>query len=125
MAREFGRSARVASQIQKDLALILQRSFKDPRLGFVTVNEVIVSRDLAVAKIYVTVLNADQQSIRKNIAILNEAAPFLRKEVATRMKMRHIPEMRFYYDDSIDTGMRVEALLQELHHEQPPEQDED
>jgi len=116
MAREFGRSARVASQIQKDLALILQRSFKDPRLGFVTVNEVIVSRDLAVAKIYVTVLNADQQSIQENIAILNEAAPFLRKEVAHRMKMRHIPEMRFYYDDSIDTGMRVEALLQELQH---------
>ncbi len=125
MAREFGRSARVSSQIQKELALILQRSFKDPRLGFVTVNEVVVSRDLAVAKIYVTVLNADRQSIQENIVILNEAAPWLRKEVAARMKMRHIPEMRFYYDDSIDTAMRVEALLKELQREKPPEQDED
>ncbi len=125
MAREFGRSARVSSQIQKELALILQRSFKDPRLGFVTVNEVVVSRDLAVAKIYVTVLNADRQSIQENIVILNEAAPWLRKEVAARMKMRHIPEMRFYYDDSIDTAMRVEALLKELQREKSPEQDED
>lgn len=124
MAREFGRSERVSSQIQKDLALVLQRGIKDPRLGFVTVNEVNVSRDLAVAKVYVTVLNANQHEIEENIKLLNEAAPYLRKEVATRMKMRHIPELRFFYDDSIDTGMRVSALLNGLEQE-PPLQDEE
>ena len=61
MAREFGRSARVSSQIQKQLALILQRGIKDPRLGFVTVNEVIISKDLAVAKVYITVLNVNER----------------------------------------------------------------
>jgi ribosome-binding factor A len=124
MAREFGRSERVSSQIQKELALVLQRGIKDPRLGFVTVNEVNVSRDLAVAKVYVTVLNADQQQIQENIEILNEAAPYLRREVATRMKMRHMPELRFYYDDSIDTGMRVEALLKGLEREKPLQDEE-
>lgn len=124
MAREFGRSERVSSQIQKDLALVLQRGIKDPRLGFVTVNEVNVTRDLAVAKVYVTVLNANQHEIEENIKLLNEAAPYLRKEVATRMKMRHIPELRFFYDDSIDTGMRVSALLNGLEQE-PPLQDEE
>ena len=124
MAREFGRSERVSSQIQKDLALVLQRGIKDPRLGFVTVNEVNVSRDLAVAKVYVTVLNANQHEIEENIKLLNEAAPYLRREVATRMKMRHIPELRFFYDDSIDTGMRVSALLNGLEQE-PPLQDEE
>ena len=124
MAREFGRSERVSSQIQKDLALVLQRGIKDPRLGFVTVNEVNVSRDLAVAKVYVTVLNANQHEIEENIKLLNEAAPYLRKEVATRMKMRHIPELRFFYDDSIDTGMRISALLNGLEQE-PPLQDEE
>jgi ribosome-binding factor A len=124
MAREFGRSERVSSQIQKELALVLQRGIKDPRLGFVTVNEVNVSRDLAVAKVYVTVLNADQQQIQENIEILNEAAPYLRREVATRMKMRHMPELRFYYDDSIDTGMRVEALLKGLEGEKPLQDEE-
>ena len=124
MAREFGRSERVSSQIQKDLALVLQRGIKDPRLGFVTVNEVNVSRDLAVAKVYITVLNANQHEIEENIKLLNEAAPYLRKEVATRMKMRHIPELRFFYDDSIDTGMRISALLNGLEQE-PPLQDEE
>lgn len=113
MAREFGRSARVSSQLQKELALILQRDIKDPRLGFVTVNEVVVTRDLAVAKVYVTVLNADKKAIRDNIEILNEASPYLRGVLGKRMKMRIIPELRFIYDDSMDTGLRVDALLKE------------
>lgn len=61
MAREFGRSSRVASQIQKELALILQRGIVIRGLGFVTLNEVVLSKDLAVAKIYFTVLNTDDQ----------------------------------------------------------------
>lgn len=114
MAREFGRSARVSSQIQKELAVILQRGIKDPRLGFVTVNEVSVTKDLSVAKVYVTLLNADKSAIKNNIAILNEASPYLRSEVGKRMKMRSIPELRFYYDDSLDTGLRMDALLKGL-----------
>jgi ribosome-binding factor A len=111
MAREFGRSSRVSSQLQKELAQLLQRDIKDPRLGFVTVNEVIVSKDLAVAKVYVTVLNADKATINENINILNDAVPFLRNELRKRMKMRIIPLLRFYYDDSMDTGIRVAELL--------------
>ena len=114
MAREFGRSSRVSSQIQKELAQGLQRDIRDPRLGFVTVNEVIVSKDLAVAKVYVTVLNADKASIIENINILNDAAPYLRSELGKRMKMRIIPMLRFYYDDSMDTGLRVAELLNEV-----------
>ncbi len=113
MAREFGRSSRVSSQIQKELAQTLQRGIKDPRLGFITVNEVVVSKDLAVAKVYVTVLNADKATIRENIDILNDAAPYLRSELDNHMKMRMIPELRFYYDDSMDRGLRVSELLNE------------
>lgn len=113
MAREFGRSARVSSQIQKELAVILQRGINDPRLGFITVNEVEVSKDLAVAKVYVTVLNADDQGKREQIKFLNEDAPVIRTELAKRMRLRHISELRFYYDDSFDTGMRVAELLSE------------
>ncbi len=113
MAREFGRNARVSSQLQKELALILQRDIKDPRLGFVTVNEVVVSKDLAVAKVYITVLNADKETIQDNIEILNEASPYLRGVLGKRIKMRAVPELRFFYDDSMDTGLRVDALLKE------------
>ncbi|WP_305908448.1 30S ribosome-binding factor RbfA [Methylomarinum sp. Ch1-1] len=111
MPKEYGRSERVSSQMQKELAYVLQREIEDPRLGFVTVNEVVVSKDLAVAKIYVTVLNADEEGKKLNIVALNELAPVIRHEVAKRMRLRHISEFRFYYDYSFDTGMRVDELL--------------
>jgi len=120
MPKEFGRSQRVASQMQKELALILQRDVHDPRVGFVTVNEVVLSKDLAVAKIYITVLNSDEQAKKNNVAALNEISPFIRHELAKRMRLRHISDLHFYYDHSFDTGMRVSELLQEL---DPPPQD--
>ncbi len=115
MAREFGRSQRVASEMQKELAEILQREVHDRRLGFVTVNEVVLSKDLAVAKIYITVLNAnDETSKQENVKVLNEISPFIRHELAKRMRLRHISELHFYYDHSFDTGMRVAELLHDL-----------
>lgn len=114
MPKEFGRSQRVASQMQKELALILQRDVHDRRVGFVTVNEVVLSKDLAVAKIYVTVLNADEAGKLANVKALNEISPFIRHELAKRMRLRHISELHFLYDHSFDTGMRVSQLLHEV-----------
>lgn len=114
MPKEFGRSQRVASQMQKELALILQRDVHDKRVGFVTVNEVVLSKDLAVAKIYITVLNADEAGKLANVKALNEIAPFIRHELAKRMRLRHISELHFHYDHSFDTGMRVSELLHEV-----------
>lgn len=114
MAKEFGRSARVSSQMQKELALILQRDIDDSRLGFITINEVELSKDLAVAKIYVTVLNVDEQGKKNNVKWLNELGPVIRHHLAKRMRLRHISELRFYYDDSFETGMRVSELLSDV-----------
>ncbi len=114
MANEFGRNARVSSQMQKELSYILQRDIDDSRLGFITINEVEVTKDLAVAKVYVTVLNVDEQGKRANVKLLNELAPIIRHLLAKRMRLRHISELRFYYDDSFDKGMRVAELLSEV-----------
>lgn len=114
MPKDFGRSQRVSSEMQKELASILQREVHDRRIGFVTVNEVVLTKDLAVAKIYVTVLNADEAGKKANIVALNEISPFIRHELAKRMRLRHISELHFYYDHSFDTGMRVSELLQEV-----------
>lgn len=113
MPKEFGRSARVSSQLQKELALVLQRDLKDPRLGFITVNDVVMTKDLSVAKIYVTVLNVEEDGKRNNVKLLNQLAPQIRHDVAKRMRLRHISELRFFYDNSFDTGMRVAQLLNE------------
>ncbi|MGR9117227.1 MAG: 30S ribosome-binding factor RbfA [Gammaproteobacteria bacterium] len=114
MAREFGRSDRVSSQIQKELALILQREFTS-RLGLITINEVVTSKDLAVAKVYFTVLNADEKGKKETVKYLNETAPHTRSDLGKRMRLRNVPELRFYYDDSFDTGMRVAELLSDIH----------
>jgi ribosome-binding factor A len=114
MGREFARHDRVSSQMQKELSLILQREISDPRIGFVTINEVIVTKDLAVAKIYITVLNTDASGKKASAKALNEISPHIRHALAKRMRLRHISELRFYYDDSFDTGLRVADLLGEV-----------
>jgi ribosome-binding factor A len=114
MAKEYGRSARVASEMQKELSFILQRVVKDSRLGFITINEVNLTKDLAVAKIYFTVLNADAAGKQNHVKWLNQLAPVVRHELAKRMRMRHISELRFFYDDSFDTGMRVAQILSDI-----------
>jgi ribosome-binding factor A len=114
MPKEYGRSSRVASQMQKELALILQRDIDDSRLGFITINEVVLSKDLASAKVYFTVLNSTDQGKKNHIKWLNELAPMIRHHLAKKMQLRHISELKFYYDDSFDTGMRVAELLSDL-----------
>lgn len=102
--------------MQKELALILQRDIDDSRLGFITINEVVLSKDLASAKIYFTVLNSDEQGKRNHLKWLNELAPMIRHLLAKKMQLRHISELKFFYDDSFDTGMRVAQLLSEVQH---------
>ena len=114
MPREFARRDRVSSQMQKELSYVLQREIEDDRLGFITINDVMVSKDLAVAKIYVTVLNADSDEKKRSIKALNELAPIIRHQLAKRMRLRHISMLNFYYDDSFDTGMRVAELLSDV-----------
>lgn len=113
MAKEFGRSERVSSQMQKELALVFQRDVKDSRVGFITINEVIVSKDLAVAKVYFTVLNANEDQKKSSAEILEKLTPEIRHHLTKRMRLRHIPELRFIYDHSFDTGMKVSELLNE------------
>jgi ribosome-binding factor A len=118
MAREFKRSSRVASQMQKELAIIMQQGIKDPRIGFITVNEVELSKDLSSAKVYVTVLGSDEQGRIKNLSYLNDAVPYIRLEIGKRMRLRCVPYLKFVYDQSFENGMRVTELL--MDDDQPP-----
>ncbi len=115
MPREFTRSDRVASQLQKELAELLQMHVKDKRLGMVTVSGVEVTRDLAVAKIFVSFLGAGG-TVKDCLGLLSHAVPMLRYELGKRMRMRSMPELRFVHDESIERGMRIDALLKQLEH---------
>ncbi|MGN5132758.1 30S ribosome-binding factor RbfA [Aeromonas veronii] len=113
MAREFSRTRRVGQQIQREIALILQREVKDPRIGMVTVSDVEVSRDLNYAKIYVTFLQLenDAERIKEGLQGLTEAAGYIRSLLGGAMRLRVVPELRFYYDQTLVEGMRLSNLV--------------
>lgn len=112
MSREFKRSDRVAQELQKEIAVILQREVKDPRIGMVTVSDVEVSRDLAYAKIFVTFLfDNDPEAIKEGMKGLEKASPYIRTLIGKAMRLRIVPELRFIYDESLVEGMRMSNLV--------------
>ena len=110
--REFSRTERVAQQIQKEIALILQREIKDPRVGMVTVSAVEVSRDLSYAKVFITIFNQeDDNKAKESLKILNDATGYIRSLLGKRIRARIIPELRFVADTSLMEGMRISNLV--------------
>lgn len=110
--QECGRDLRVADLLRKEIARIVQRRMRDPRIGGFSVNDVRVSRDLSVADVYVSSLGArgaeEQEAL---VALLNRAAGFFRSECAKGQRMRRVPKPRFHYDPSIERGPRLERLI--------------
>jgi ribosome-binding factor A len=113
--REFSRTDRVAQQIQKEIAVILQREIKDPRLGMVTVSAVEVSRDLSYAKIFITVFNTeDENAAIQSAKVLNEATGYIRSLLGKRIRARIMPELKFVVDNSLMEGMRISNLVDSI-----------
>ncbi|AUD77942.1 30S ribosome-binding factor RbfA [Kangiella profundi] len=107
------RAQRVADQIQRELAVLLQREVKDPRLGIVTVSAVEVTSDLQNAKVFVTFLGKDdEQEIKQALEVLSGAAGFLRSQLAKSIRMRSVPSLRFLFDKSIVEGQRMSSLIE-------------
>jgi ribosome-binding factor A len=126
MSREFKRSDRVAQELKKEVAVILQREVKDPRIGMVTVSDVEVSRDLAYAKIFVTFLfDNDQDAIVQGMKGLEKASPYIRTLVGKAMRLRIVPELRFIYDESLVEGMRMSNLVSNVIREDEAKHKED
>ena len=113
MAREFNRADRIAQQMKREVAIILQRGLKDPRVRMATVSDVTVSGDLMYAKIYVTFMDNDAEAVKAAIKVLNKAKGFVRTMIGRAMKLRAVPEITFFYDKSLDEGMRISNLITE------------
>ena len=121
MAQEYSRTQRVADQIQRELAALIQREVKDPRVGMATVSAVEVSRELSHAKVFVTILNGDedQQEITESVKALNNASGFLRSQLGQRMKLRIVPTLRFHFDDSLSRGNYLSNLIDQARASDP------
>src|SRR5918999_4847277 len=110
------RTDRLDSQIRAELAELLQREMKDPRLGFATITRVETARDLGTAKVWVSIMGSDVER-EKTMKALTDAAPWLRRQLGGRLTVRHIPQLLIRHDDSIEAGDRVLRLLRELEDE--------
>ena len=111
MPRDFSRSERVAGEMRRELARLIQMEVKDPAVGFVSVSDVEVSRDLSHAKVFVTVFEEDKA--KDSIRALNKAAGFLRGRLGQEMRIRSVPELSFRHDDSVETGQRMDQLIEQ------------
>jgi ribosome-binding factor A len=118
------RPERVANAMRKEVAEILENELRDPRVsGMVSVTDVEVNQDLTMARIYVSVLHDEQRD--QVMQALTHAVPFIRRQLAPRLGLREMPEIRFLPDTSIERGARVEELLRKLHDGEPiPDEDD-
>lgn len=117
--KSFHRTDRVSAQLRREMGMLVHEAVREHGLPSVSVSDVEVTRDLAHAKIFVTALMPERS--REAVKALKEMAWDLRMELARRMKLRHVPELHFHYDDSVDRGERIENLLKE----NPPTQADD
>jgi ribosome-binding factor A len=115
MAREFKRTDRVAEQLQRELAQIIQLEIRDPRVGMVTVCAVDLSRDLHYATVYVTFLGIEETvgATQAAIDVLNDASSYIRTLIGKRMRMRAVPHVKFLFDQSISRGRDLSSLIKQ------------
>ncbi len=114
MSRQKARANRVAEQIKKEVSQILQSEIKDPRItGFLSVTDVEVSRDLGFARIFVSIYGTDNEK-KLTLKALESAQGFIRSEIGNRIRLRHVPEVSFHLDQSIEYGAHISGILKDL-----------
>lgn len=118
------RPERVAHLMRREIADILANRMRDPRLAsWVSVTDVEVTADLSFARVYVSVLPEQERDAA--VRILGKAAGFVRRELAPRLGLREVPELRFEVDRSIETGARVDELLRRIDRGEPVDDEEE
>jgi ribosome-binding factor A len=107
------RANRVGEQIRVEIAEMLVREVHDPGIGFLTITQVKVTPDLQHARVYYTTMG-DERARRDSQRALQRAAPFLRRQIGRRLRLRRVPELQFFFDESIERHDRIERILQEI-----------
>lgn len=112
MAKEYSRTQRVGDFLKRELSTKIQFEIRDPRVGMVSVTDVEVSRDMAHAKVFITVLGKEtEEDARESIEALNKAAGFLRSQMARMSNARTTPKLRFFFDSSVVRGQHLSNLI--------------
>ena len=107
------RPSRVGDQLRAEISDLLAREVHDPGIGFLTVTQVTVSPDLQVARVYYTTLG-DERARRDTARALGRATPFLRRQLGSRLRLKRVPVLEFFFDESVERGDRIERILNEI-----------
>lgn len=114
MARASNRTDKVSDLLKKEIALLIQKEVRDPRVGMASVTSVKVSKDLGYASVYVTLLGkSSEEEAKEGIEALNKASGFLRSMLAKSVSMRTTPKLKFIYDDTLVKGQELTSLIDE------------
>lgn len=113
MPKEFPRTRRVAEQLRRDLADLIRIRLDDPRMAMVSITAIDVSSDLRNARVHVTVVGAAEGERAEIVDHLNEVSGYLRGELGRRLRLRSTPKLRFNYDESVERGAELSALIKE------------
>lgn len=116
----FKRAERVSDQMKQEIADILMRKIKDPRIGFVTITDVEVTDDLKNAKVFVSIYGGDKETTLKG---LKSASAFIRAELGRRMRLKFVPEILFRFDSTVEKGAHIMELLREIEKEDKEKKD--
>jgi len=111
---ENRRSKRIADQIKNELGWLIEQKLSDPNKGFITLTKVKLSPDLKLANIYFSVLG-DIQGRERSFNILQKATNFLRKELGRNLRLKYLPQLRFFYDDSLDYRDHIDQIIKKIH----------
>lgn len=116
MEKSFSRSSRIAQELQKKIAIIIQYSLRDPRVkSIITVSQVRLSRDLSYAQVFISFLETENNlTAQKILILLNKASGYIRKLLCKKINLRTVPNISFVYDDSFFKGNQISILLNTL-----------
>lgn len=110
----FSRGERIRKALIKEISDIIQRQVKDPRIsGIVSVTDIDLSADYGHAKVFVSIYGTDEQK-ENTMEAIEDSTPFVRKEVGRRIRLRHVPEIEFKRDDSLERGSRITSLIDKI-----------
>ncbi len=110
--KSFHRTDRVSAQLRRELGTLVHAFVREHGLASASVSDVEVTRDMAHAKVFVTVLQPERAA--ETLKALKALAPEIRHQLARAVRMRHVPELHFHYDESFDRGERIDNLLRDL-----------
>ena len=107
------RPDRVGDQLRQELAELIAREVHDPGIGFLTITHVRMSPDLQNARVYYTTIG-DEKARKDTARALGRATPFLRRNIGKRLRLRHVPELEFFFDESIERQDRIERIMLDI-----------